>query len=203
MNRQIAALVLLLVFHVVSFGLRTLLHYRRTGSSGFLGISLSSGPAGSIGGISFLLALVTGLAAPLAELFGLVDPLVEPSTEVAMAGIALGIAGVVGTAWAQSSMGVSWRIGVSEKERTPLVAAGPFRWVRNPIFGFMLLTAIGLALLLPNVLSILAFGLLLLGVELQVRFIEEPYLMRTHGEAYASYCRRIGRFVPGFGRNPH
>ena len=195
------ALVLLLAFCMVNFGLRTLLHYHRTGSSGFLGLSLRSGPAGAIGGISFLLGLLSGLAAPLAEMYGLLDPLVEPSRDATIAGIVLCVTGIGATAWAQSSMGTSWRIGVSENERTELVAVGPFRWVRNPIFSFMLLTMIGLALLLPNFLSILAFGLLLLGVETQVRFVEEPYLKRTHGEAYKSYCRRIGRFVPGIGRN--
>ena len=64
----------------------------------------------------------------------------------------------------------------------------------------MLITAGGLAALLPNLLSVAAFASLLLAVELQVRFIEEPYLRRAHGDAYASYCRRVGRFVPGIGR---
>ena len=40
---------------------------------------------------------------------------------------------------------------------------------------------------------------LVAGVELQVRFVEEPYLARTHGDTYRDYCRRVGRFIPGVG----
>ena len=42
--------------------------------------------------------------------------------------------------------------------------------------------------------------LLLVGIELQVRRIEEPYLARVHGTAYADYAARTGRFLPRLGR---
>jgi protein-S-isoprenylcysteine O-methyltransferase Ste14 len=60
----------------------------------------------------------------------------------------------------------------------------------------MLLSGVGLVLLLPNVTAIASFALLLGAIELQVRFVEEPYLVATHGEAYVQYMRRVGRFVP-------
>ena len=37
------------------------------------------------------------------------------------------------------------------------------------------------------------------GIELEVRFVEEPYLLSAHGAAYA-YTARVGRFPPGVGR---
>jgi protein-S-isoprenylcysteine O-methyltransferase Ste14 len=37
-------------------------------------------------------------------------------------------------------------------------------------------------------------------LEIQVRAVEEPYLLRTHPEEYAEYLARAGRFVPGVGR---
>ena len=37
-------------------------------------------------------------------------------------------------------------------------------------------------------------------LELQTRVVEEPHLLRTHGDEYASYAARVGRFVPGVGR---
>jgi protein-S-isoprenylcysteine O-methyltransferase Ste14 len=37
-------------------------------------------------------------------------------------------------------------------------------------------------------------------VELQVRVVEEPYLLAMHGSAYVSYAVRAGRFVPRIGR---
>jgi len=36
-------------------------------------------------------------------------------------------------------------------------------------------------------------------VKIQVRLVEEPYLLRTHGPAYARYAQRVGRFLPGLG----
>ena len=33
-----------------------------------------------------------------------------------------------------------------------------------------------------------------------MRFVEEPYLRRAHGEAYRAYAARVGRFLPRIGR---
>lgn len=37
-------------------------------------------------------------------------------------------------------------------------------------------------------------------LELQLRAVEEPYLLTAHGHAYATYAARVGRFAPGTGR---
>jgi protein-S-isoprenylcysteine O-methyltransferase Ste14 len=63
----------------------------------------------------------------------------------------------------------------------------------------MLLAAGGLALLTPNVVALVALGALFVGVEIQVRRVEEPYLLRTHGDAYRAYAATASRFVPGIG----
>jgi protein-S-isoprenylcysteine O-methyltransferase Ste14 len=42
----------------------------------------------------------------------------------------------------------------------------------------------------------------LAGMQVQVRAVEEPYLSLAHGEAYARYAARVGRFLPGVGRIP-
>ena len=110
------------------------------------------------------------------------------------------IVGFVGVLLGQSGMGSSWRIGVQQDEETDLVTGGVFAWVRNPIFTAMLVAQAGLLLLVPSLLSVLAFLSLWAAVHLQVRLIEEPFLRRQHGEAYARYAARTGRFVPGLGR---
>jgi protein-S-isoprenylcysteine O-methyltransferase Ste14 len=115
-------------------------------------------------------------------------------------GTLLAALGIAGTLHAQLAMGSSWRVGVDPSERTALRTEGPFRLVRNPIFSWMMLAAAGLALLVPNLASLGALAALVTAIELQVRLVEEPYLLRTHGEAYASWAQRTGRFVPGLGR---
>ena len=97
-------------------------------------------------------------------------------------------------------MGESWRIGVDEQERTELVTSGPFAVVRNPIFAAMLPASLGLALLVPNASRSSGSAALVLALEIQVRLVEEPYLLRVHGDAYRDYAARVGRFVPGLGR---
>ena len=58
----------------------------------------------------------------------------------------------------------------------------------------------GLAALTPNLLALAGVAALLAALELQVRRVEEPYLLRTHGARYRRYAARTGRFLPGIGR---
>jgi protein-S-isoprenylcysteine O-methyltransferase Ste14 len=42
---------------------------------------------------------------------------------------------------------------------------------------------------------------MIVALEVQVRLIEEPYLLSSHSDnGYSDYARRTGRFLPGFGR---
>lgn len=196
------ALAGLTVFALLAFGLRTLLHYRRTGRSGWVGLSGAIGSAEWTGGVLFVVALIASAAGPLVQAAGLVSP--APALDVPAAralGVALMLLGIVGTLWAQLAMGESWRIGVDDAARTTLVVAvGPFRLIRNPIFAAMLVSMVGLALLVPNVVALAALATLFLALEIQVRRVEEPYLTRTHGDDYLRYAAGTGRFVPGLGR---
>lgn len=54
-------------------------------------------------------------------------------------------------------------------------------------------------LLTPNVVTIAGLFLAFGSLELQVRRIEEPYLLTKHGGAYRDYTARVGRFLPGVG----
>jgi len=114
-------------------------------------------------------------------------------------GAVFAVSGIAGALAAQLSMGDSWRVGVDDSETTALVTGGLFAWVRNPIFTFIGLSLLGLIFLVPNALSLAAAALTLLGIELQVRAVEEPYLERTHGDVYRAYSSRVGRFIPGLG----
>ena len=204
MTKQDAAAIALagfVLFALVAFGLRAVLHYRRTGTTGFVGLSGRVGSAEWLGGALFLVALAAGAVAPVLQLAGWVAPLSAfDAGWVAVAGLALYGIGVAATLWAQLAMGDSWRVGVDPNARTALVATGPFRWVRNPIFSAMTVATLGLALLAPNILSWVALAALVAGLEIHVRLVEEPYLTRMHGEHYRRYASRTGRFLPAIGR---
>jgi protein-S-isoprenylcysteine O-methyltransferase Ste14 len=195
------ALALLAVYVALAFGARTALQLRRTGSTGFKGVSGRPGSAEWAGGVLFVLALGLGLAAPVLDLAGAVDPVGFLDGRVGHAlGFVLYALGLAGTLVAQGSVGRSWRIGVDRSEKTDLVTAGPFAVVRNPIFSAMIPAFLGLALMVPNVCAIAGVLALVAAVELQVRCVEEPYLTRVHGERYLAYASRVGRFAPGAGK---
>lgn len=195
------ALGLYALYMALAFGLRTWLQLRRTGESGFKGISGRPGSLEWTAGVLFGVAIAIGVAAPVLDVTGALEPIGPLDVDaLRAAGVAVYGIGLAGTLSAQMAMGASWRIGVDEDERTELVTDGPFAVVRNPIFAAMLPTSLGLVLLVPNVVALIALAALWAALEIQVRLVEEPYLLRAHGAPYRDYAARVGRFVPGLGR---
>lgn len=197
----VGALVLYLLGLALAFGVRTWLQIRRTGSSGFHGISGRPGSLRWWAGVLFVLALILGAAALVLAVTGsLPGPDGWESSLVAVGGFVVAAVGLLAVLAAQTGMGASWRIGVKETERTELVTDGVFSLVRNPIFTAMVTVQVGLTLVVPTWLSLAALACLIVAVEMQVRLIEEPYLLRMHGAAYRRYAAATGRFVPMLGR---
>ena len=82
------------------------------------------------------------------------------------------------------------------------LTGGPFALVTNPIYAGMIPFFCGIALLVPNALTIAGALLLLVALEMQTRLVEEPYLRRVHGAAYSDYAARVGLSTrPGSARN--
>lgn len=201
MAMAVLALILYVVYLALTVGLRMLIQARQTGSTGFHGLAGRPGSIEWIAGMGFTVALLVGAAAPLLALLDVVEPIAALDTiAVHAAGLVLAVAGIGATFYAQVAMGASWRIGVDEGERTQLVTSGPFALVRNPIFSAMIPTALGLTLLVPSWVAFVGLIGLFLALELQVRVVEEPYLLQVHRDAYGSYAARVGRFAPGIGR---
>jgi protein-S-isoprenylcysteine O-methyltransferase Ste14 len=111
----------------------------------------------------------------------------------------LALGGFAATLAAQTGMGESWRIGVDPGERTDLVTTGVFSHVRNPIFTAMVVAQLGVVLMVPTWVGVVALVALVVAVQLQVRAVEEPYLRAVHGDAYDAYRATTGRFLPGAG----
>jgi protein-S-isoprenylcysteine O-methyltransferase Ste14 len=179
--------------------LRGAFHYRQTGASPVRLRDRPGSPQWWARVVSTA-GVVLAIAAPLAELAGLAPFGALDQPFFRWAGVALVVAGIVITVGSQVAMGRSWRADVDPDARSPLVTNGPFRLVRNPVFTGSAISVVGLALVVPNVVSLLMVVAFLAGLEIQVRLVEEPYLLRVHGDAYRAYAARTGRFVPGIGR---
>jgi len=77
-----------------------------------------------------------------------------------------------------------------------VVATGPYRWVRNPIYLAALLVVLGQAWLFMS-LPLLAYaGAMALCCHLFVIGYEEPMLRRRFGSAYLDYRNAVPRWVP-------
>jgi protein-S-isoprenylcysteine O-methyltransferase Ste14 len=194
-----AAAGLAVAYAATAFGWRMWRHWRRTGDTGFR-LSARSAPAAHAASL-----LITGGGA-----LAFIGPLARNGQRCARwdaprpvrgAGLVVMALAIAGTARAQLDMGQSWRIGVDDTERTDLVTGGAFARSRNPIFAWGVAFSLGSALAAPGPLTVLGAAAVLAGVELQVRGIEEPYLLAAHGDAYREYAMRVGRFVPRIGRS--
>ena len=127
-------------------------------------------------------------------------PPIDVPAGLGWTGLVVAVIGFALVLLAQSGMGRSWRIGVDHAERTELVTGGLFALARNPFFTAMGLALGGLVLMVPTASTFAGLVCLVVAVQVQVRVVEEPYLLATHAEAYARYAARVGRFIPGIGR---
>lgn len=191
------ALGLQAAFLGLAFGARTYLHLRKTGSTGFRASARRS-KAEALGAGGIAAAAIASLVATILALFTSSNSLDQ--AWMRWSGAALASTGLALVLAAQTNMGASWRIGVNQSETTELVTSGLFNVTRNPIFLGMLVFWLGMAFLVPDILSIMAFVLALAAVEIQVRLVEEPYLIRVHGAPYLDYASRTGRLLPLIGR---
>ena len=77
-----------------------------------------------------------------------------------------------------------------------VVAVGPYRWVRNPIYLAALTVVVGEAWLFMS-LPLLAYaGAMAITVHLFVMGYEEPTLDRLLGPAYTAYRQGVPRWLP-------
>jgi protein-S-isoprenylcysteine O-methyltransferase Ste14 len=188
-------------FVVLTLGVRVAIQLLRTGGTGLIGLRRGAGLVDWLSGILFvggMAASIVSLQLVLQDDLGPIDALDTNALHVI--GIVLAAAGGSAVFLAQLGMGASWRIGVSDDQDTDLVTTGWFSLVRNPIYSAMIVGWTGFALLVPTWLSIGAVFVIAAGLELQVRSVEEPYLIRTHGDEYRRYASGAGRFIPMIGR---
>jgi protein-S-isoprenylcysteine O-methyltransferase Ste14 len=82
-----------------------------------------------------------------------------------------------------------------------IVATGPYRFIRNPLYLGTWLTAIAVSLLMPFTGALVFFAALAI-FELRLIAAEESYLTSHHPEAYLTYRTQTGRLLPRLRRRP-
>jgi protein-S-isoprenylcysteine O-methyltransferase Ste14 len=108
--------------------------------------------------------------------------------------ITLAVAGAALRTWGASYLGATTvQRGGMVGDR--VIAEGPFRFVRNPLYLGTVLHTVALAFLMRPEAAVLCILLITL---LQVRLVgrEEPYLLERMGAPYAAYMAAVPRFLP-------
>jgi protein-S-isoprenylcysteine O-methyltransferase Ste14 len=77
-----------------------------------------------------------------------------------------------------------------------IVAAGPYRWVRNPMYLGHLIFFAGLALGLRSWIGAAVWVAHVAWFHRRVR-ADERHLAELFGDSYRDYCRRVKRWIPG------
>jgi protein-S-isoprenylcysteine O-methyltransferase Ste14 len=178
-------LVLFVLYVAVALVWRMAVHWRRSGDG--RGRLTATSPLGRLASAVIVLGHVVTLVAT----FG-ADTHVGP----AIVGAAVVAAGLALVVRAQVAMGDSWRVSVDPDEVTGLVTRDVFGVVRNPIFTGMVVCLVGIAVAASSWVGAVGVLVFVLGIEIEVRLVEEPYLARTHGDAFGAYLARTGRFLP-------
>src|SRR5512143_2679684 len=112
---------MLVVFGVLTFFVRVAIQLRRTGRTGLIGLRRGAGPLEWLSGILFVAGMAMGVGSPILVVQGSLDPLDAIDVDAVHAvGVALAATGGLGVFAAQLGMGESWRIGVSDEQRTDL-----------------------------------------------------------------------------------
>ena len=77
-----------------------------------------------------------------------------------------------------------------------VVAVGPYRWVRNPIYVSALLVVLGEAWLFVSRSLLIYASVMAIVFHLFVVGYEEPALRRAFGQTYVQYTGRVRRWFP-------
>jgi len=76
-----------------------------------------------------------------------------------------------------------------------LVADGPYRYVRNPLYFGNILMSVGIGVLASRIgFLILSLGMTLFVIRLVLR--EEAELLQSQGDSYRRYCSAVPRLLP-------
>jgi protein-S-isoprenylcysteine O-methyltransferase Ste14 len=109
--------------------------------------------------------------------------------------VALIVIGLALSIWARRRLGGNWSGSVTVKEGHELVQAGPYRWIRHPIYTGLLLMMLGTGLASGQVHGLLAFPIALSALWLKSR-VEERWMGAEFGERYAEYKKRSWALIP-------
>ena len=103
--------------------------------------------------------------------------------------------GLLFSVWARVLLGGNWSASVTLKHGHQIVRAGPYRWIRHPIYSGLLTAILGSALARGEWRGALAFLIAAAALWRKLR-LEERWLEESFGGVYADYRASTWALVP-------
>lgn len=192
------ALSLTIMLIMVSVLFRAFIQFVRTGDSGIRTLKQSSSFELKLATILLYSVLFGILMVGFLSAKGTIEAQFQLSSVDYEIGLIICCVSLVLIFIAQLQMGKWWRIGVDEEEKTDLVISGIYAYIRNPIYSGVLIFAVGLVFMVMHWFSILMFISGYLSIDYLVKKVEEPYLVKLHGQDYLKYKQDTWSYLPFF-----
>ena len=117
-------------------------------------------------------------------------------TTLAILGMIFYVTGFLLMAWALITLKRNYQLGGSTpRETDKLVIAGPYRFLRHPMYAAALYISLGLMLLTQS-LACLAVFLIYLVLILLLIPLEEQGLQQVYGSQYTAYRQKVKKLIP-------
>jgi protein-S-isoprenylcysteine O-methyltransferase Ste14 len=124
-------------------------------------------------------------------------PVLPRTTAWQIVGVVLFLAGLALVVWARWSLRGSYTAHLTVPCGQSLTDSGPYRIVRHPAYGGLLLMALGVAIGYSSAIGLAAVPIVLFpGLAYRIR-VEERLLAAQFGDVYAAYAGRTPRLIPG------
>lgn len=186
---KVAGIAILLVFYGCYFG--KMISQRK---KGIVTDQMGKGKTGFVKFVECTMKIATILV-PIAEVISIVFGVSHLPIWARIAGVVIGIIGVVVFILAVLTMRDSWRAGVSETDKTDLVTNGIFSISRNPAFFGFDLVYIGILLMFFNPILLVISGFAALMLHLQIVNVEEDHMLIAFGDDYLKYRKKVNRYL--------
>ena len=121
--------------------------------------------------------------------------LLPMTAEMFWIGVAVTAAGLLFCVWARVTLGRNWSRSVTIKQGHELITAGPYGFVRHPIYTGLLTGFLGTAIALGDLRGVVAFVLIFASLWYKLR-LEERWMRTAFGEMYARYSRHTKALIP-------
>jgi protein-S-isoprenylcysteine O-methyltransferase len=145
-------------------------------------------------GAAFILGALALAAAPALNALGVGEASSGPV--IGWIGIALMVGGLALRLWSQAVLGRYYTSTLRHVDDQPILASGPYRLLRHPGYGGLLLAWVGAGLATANWPAALTITLLMIIAYGYRIAAEEAMLVSAFGGRYKEYMARTWRLIP-------